>query len=958
MRRLAPAVLFRALAAVLGATLVTSAATGLTRPDRPGTGAALPSAAVSPSAVPASAISPSAVLPSAVPPSARTQPALPRTPVLPRMPVLPALGVVADPVAVTPTADVDLMVLTTGTGLARVLRLGETAGATVRHRRDAQGSVTLRVPAASAAALRTALAALPQTSVELATVRALAAAPNDEFYAKYQSPAMTQVRAEPAWGLTHGAPEVLIAVIDTGVDLTHPDLVGKVAGAYNAVTGSDDVTDAMGHGTFVASVAAASTDNGVGLAGAGFNTRLLAVKVARSDNLMFGSDIAEGIRWATAHGADVLNISLGSPTPSLNEAAAIADAQAAGVLVVAAAGNDGAKTNPVMYPAGYPGVVGVASVDATGARSTFSEYNDKVTVAAPGESIAGAIPVAGSTGFPLLAGFPPYRLGNGTSFAAPIVAGEAALLRAAAPQTTAAQVRAAIVGSARAMPGKLVGAGLVDFRAALALLTPTTTPTTTAPRAGATVTGDTFLVSAGSTAAAVRFRFDGVVATTVVPVVAGVARLTVDVAGSPEGPHTMSVADCTLGGLCGPDGPDVGYARATVATVITGPAPGPVSGLVTLTATVAATAATARWTLDGGPLGTPVTADAGAVSASWETYGLPNGAHLLGVSGCPSDGACGSPVTVAVTVANGVPTVGTPSVDQASGGMVGLTATAPGGAVRFLVNGRSVGVDLTAPYALVLPAGSLDDGEHTVTVTSCDSAGTTCAGPTSAGRTFTVTSLRPVLGVRGATAFSPNGDGVRDTVLYAVTLAQSQSLSLTVTSAEGVVLVARRPLGTFPAGTALLGWNGRTASGAVLPSGRYVLKVTSSALVAGRQLLGAAASTSVTIDLTAPTMTGLTPGGATFFPVRDGYLDTFAPLVTLNEGGTLTLTLRSSTGEVLTRLTGLRAAGRTSLVWDGTTAAGRAAAAGRYSWQYAITDAAGNTRTGAAAAVVLSRARR
>ena len=868
----------------------------------------------------------------------------------------PGLSPVADRVALTPAGEVDLMVLTTSAASrARVLALGAAAGATVRHRRDAQGALTLRVARSTSTLLRSTVASLAGTSVELSAVRSVTATPNDEFYAKYQRPAMTQVRAEPAWELTHGSANVLIAVIDTGVDITHPDLVGKVAGTYNAVTGGTDVTDVVGHGTFVASVAAASTGNGIGLAGAGYDTRVLAVKVAGADNLMFVSDIVEGIRWATAQGADVINLSLGSASSSHAEATAVAAAQAAGVLVVAAAGNSGAKGNPVIYPAAYDGVVGVASVDAMGVRSSFSEYNDRVTVAAPGEDIAGAIPVAGSTLYPALPGYSAYRLGDGTSFAAPIVAAQAALLLAAAPQTTMAQLRAAIVGSAQAMPGKQVGAGLVDFRAALALLTPTTTPLQTAPLAGANLTTASFRFTAGSTARAVRFSLDGVASANLTPVVAGVAGVTLALAGWAAGPHTVTAVDCTLGGLCGPVGPTTTFTVRASPPLITLPMPAVLSGLVTLTATVSA--ATARWTLDGSSLGSPVPA-LGLVTTPWSTFGLSNGPHELAVSGCTLDGRCDASTTVTVTVANIGPAVLTPTVGQHLSGPLSLTAWAPGGGVRFLVDGRSVGFAATAPYALTLDQNSLDDGDHTVVAVSCDSSGATCSGPATTAQPFSLASLHPAVLVTGATPFSPNGDGVRDAVTYTVTLPESQQLALTVTTPDGTVVAAAQPLGTFPAGSTSLSWTGRTAGGAALPGGRYVLQVTASAVVDGRTLIGTATSTPVTVDLVAPTMTGLTASGYTFFPVKDGYLDTFAPLVTLNEGGTLTLTVRSGNGVVLKRLTGVRPVGRAALVWDGTNTAGRAVAAGRYQWQYTVTDVAGNTRSSSIATVVLSSARR
>ncbi len=141
--------------------------------------------------------------------------------------------------------------------------------------------------------------------------------------------------------MQHGSADVKIAIVDSGVDTTHPDLAGKIAGQYNAVDGSPDVTDTMGHGTFVAGVAAAATNNGTGVSGAGFDSSVLAVKVADANGNIDDDALAAGILWAADNGANIINLSLVSPVLTDLVRDALDHAAAKGVLVVAAAGNDG-----------------------------------------------------------------------------------------------------------------------------------------------------------------------------------------------------------------------------------------------------------------------------------------------------------------------------------------------------------------------------------------------------------------------------------------------------------------------------------------------------------------------------------------------------------------------------------------------------------------------------------------
>ena len=284
-------------------------------------------------------------------------------------------------------------------------------------------ALSVQVPAAQTKSTIAKLGALPGvTNVEVAARRYIESVPSDPGYASSQSAYLAAVNAPAAWDVQTGSAAVKIAIVDSGVDVTHPDLSGKIVGTYNAVDGTADVTDSLGHGTFVAGVAAAATNNDAGVAGAGYNTSLLAIKVADASDLITVDAEAAGIKWAADHGANVINISLGGPTTSSIEQNAIRYAQGKGALVVAAAGNDASTTRS--YPAANPGVIAVGATDAAGHRAGFSNYGSWVTLGAPGVGIVSTTPPTGSSIFPAAA----YGSGDGTSFSAPLVAGEAALL--------------------------------------------------------------------------------------------------------------------------------------------------------------------------------------------------------------------------------------------------------------------------------------------------------------------------------------------------------------------------------------------------------------------------------------------------------------------------------------------------------------------------------------------------
>ncbi|MBM3267090.1 MAG: S8 family serine peptidase [Candidatus Sericytochromatia bacterium] len=247
--------------------------------------------------------------------------------------------------------------------------------------------------------------------------------PNDPRLAELWG--FQRIHATEAWDRTGGDSAVKVAVIDTGVDYRHEDLSdGRVIKGGNFADRTDDPMDDMGHGSHVAGTVGATADNARGVAGVAYKSTILAVKVLGKDGSGTVEGIAEGITKSVEMGARVINMSLGGPQSSQTLEEAVGAARKAGVIVVAAAGNDGNQDNT--YPAAYPGVLAVGATDQQDSRARFSNYGPFVKIAAPGVDILSS---AEGT----------YKVHSGTSMASPHVAGAIAVLVARKPDLTQEQ---------------------------------------------------------------------------------------------------------------------------------------------------------------------------------------------------------------------------------------------------------------------------------------------------------------------------------------------------------------------------------------------------------------------------------------------------------------------------------------------------------------------------------------
>ncbi len=280
--------------------------------------------------------------------------------------------------------------------------------------------------------------------------------PNDPLFRQQWS--LAAVKAPKAWDRTTGG--VLVAVLDTGVDPAHPDLIGKVRPGGDFVDGDSDPVDEQGHGTAVAGVVAARTNDRTGVAGASWGATILAERVLNHDGVGSGCAAAVAMVDAVDRDAKIINLSLGGPAAGCPQVYQLAQDYAAdaGVAGNAATRNEGNHGNPVSYPAACDGVIAVGATDRSGRRAVFSSYGPHLDLVAPGQQV----PVLDREG----AGEYGWAIASGTSFAAPLVAGVAALVLARTPSLTPPQLEQRLVTTAKDLGKKGrddgTGAGLLD----------------------------------------------------------------------------------------------------------------------------------------------------------------------------------------------------------------------------------------------------------------------------------------------------------------------------------------------------------------------------------------------------------------------------------------------------------------------------------------------------------------
>ena len=381
-------------------------------------------------------------------------------------------------------------------------------GGRVIHRMDRLGMLVVKMPQGRARAAAAALARSPRFKLaEPEALHAPALLPNDPLVPNEWHLANLQLFT--AWDLITGSPATPIAILDSGVDPTHPDLQPKLVPGWNFYNNSADTSDVYGHGTKVAGAAAAAGNNGIGVVGPAFANPIMPIRVTGTDGWASDSAIIQGLMWAADHGAKVANLSFGGIESSGSILSAAQYFRSKGGLVTASAGNYGNDN-------GSPDTPYVISVSATGSddlKTSWSSFGSYVDVAAPGSGIQTT--TVGGT----------YASVSGTSFSAPVTAGVIALILAANPALTPSQAETMLDQNADDLgtPGfdTWYGWGRVNaFKAvSAALATSGPPPDTMAPVAaitspvtGTTVSGSTTLSATASDnigVTEVRFYADG-----------------------------------------------------------------------------------------------------------------------------------------------------------------------------------------------------------------------------------------------------------------------------------------------------------------------------------------------------------------------------------------------------------------------------------------------------------------
>jgi len=544
----------------------------------------------------------------------------------------------ADPVlAQRPFVETELLVQPYPGADAEALALAYAqASATVVARLD---EVDLEVLSVTAGELGAVAAALDATGLieglhknYVFTAEGL---PDDPLYARQWH--LDRIGAREAWETTTGSRAVKVAVVDSGIDTTHPDLTGRVAGGWNVYNDNADYEDVYGHGTMVAGIIAAATRNATGVAGVTWDCPLLVVRASDELGQATARHLAAGILWSAGQGAKVINVSFAPLQSNRLVRTAAQAASRQGALVVISAGNFGQAGTA----AGYPEALFVGALDNADALASFSDSGPFIGLVAPGTGIYSTD--WGAT----------YRAASGTSFAAPIVAGVAALGWSINPDLRPSTVAALLTDHAVDLgtPGvdNTFGAGRVDAAAVVAAAVyaedeaDTTPPTVriASPTAGARISGR---VQVSITAADDSGVADVVLLVDGLPYATDTRapyRLVLEPTRFAAGAHVLTArATDWAGHATVSTGVTVTFARgsgastaSTTGIVFDSPAAGAtVRGNVTIQATLrdADGLATVEWLIDGTSKSVgAVSGTSAGVSYLWRSAGSARGEHVV-----------------------------------------------------------------------------------------------------------------------------------------------------------------------------------------------------------------------------------------------------------------------------------------------------------------------------------------
>ena len=347
----------------------------------------------------------------------------------------------------------DLVDAASDFGLTAVRRNGRTGMQLVKVRGNVEATI--------ASLRKSGLVEYAEPNYVMRATR-LTLEPNDPMIKDQYT--IDKLELRKAWDINQGSEKTLLAIVDTGIDYSHPEFEGRVINGKDFANNDNDSMDDQGHGTHCAGIAAASFNNGVGIAGVAPGVKLLGVKVLAANGSGSYEGVANGIIYAADQGAKVISMSLGGRASSSAVEDACKYAISKGSLVIAAMGNDGREV--MSYPAAIPGVLAVGSTDSADLKSSFSNSGKHISVSAPGSKILSTLPLKANS-----LGKTEYGVLSGTSMATPAVAGLASLLRDQSPAQSADEIRSRIEKSADDLGAagfdKLFGFGRVNAFKAL-----------------------------------------------------------------------------------------------------------------------------------------------------------------------------------------------------------------------------------------------------------------------------------------------------------------------------------------------------------------------------------------------------------------------------------------------------------------------------------------------------------